>query len=226
MKPFLIPVLLALIVSVAHAQDAKPLSLKQVPLRADAPVLFAPRGWMIEKRTNGDLNRDKLADAALVLVENKTAGDDEDGAPTRQRALVVLLREGKGWRRAGFNGSILLGTHDGGAFYGVVETPVDVQIKKGILLINLESGSRDILDTTHKFRFDAKRGAFLFIGFDSVDHDRLSTDVTTISTNFLTGVRKTTVLTGDDDKGKTKIARVSKKLRTLESVKGDERYAN
>lgn len=224
MKPFVFA-LLVFLAPFASAQEAKPLSVSLVPLRADAPQLFAPRGWMIEKRVNGNLNRDKLADAALVLVENKTADDDEDGAPTRLRALVVLLREGKGWRRAGFNNSILLGTHDGGAFYGALETPVDVQIKRGVLLINLESGSRDILDTTHKFRFDAKRKVFLFIGFDSIDHDRLSSDVTTISVNYLTGRKKSSVFTGDDDKAKTKIARVSKQLRTLESVKGDERYA-
>ncbi len=218
----LVPVLLALLVPVAHAQDAKPLSVKQVPLRADAPILFAPRGWKIEKRIGGDLNRDKIADAALVLVENKPAKDSEGDATERKRALVVLLREGKGFRRAGFNNSLLLGTRDGGAFFGVMETPVDVSIKRGVLVISMESGSRDVLETTHKFRLDRRTQRFYLIGFNSSTRDRAAGGGTTLSENYLTGVKKSEIYYGDDE-GRTKTSRISRKLRTLESVKDDAR---
>ncbi len=139
----------------AHAAR---LSVKQVPLRADAPVLFAPRGWKIEKRVNGDLNRDKIADAVLVLIENKPAKDASGDATERNRALVVLVREGKGWRRAGFSGELLLGTRQGGAFYGVSETPVEVKIERGVLMVRHEAGSRNVATTTHRFRVDRKSG--------------------------------------------------------------------
>lgn len=188
MKPLLI--LLALLLSVARAQDAKPLSVCLIPLRADAPLLFTPHGWIIEKRVDGDLNRDEIADACLVLVE-KPATPAQDNATGRRRALVVVLREGTRWHRVGFNNSLLLGTRDGGAFYGAAETPVDVSIKRGVLLVQQESGSRDVLDTTHRFRFDGRRNGLVLIGFDSIDHDRAHGDVVNTSANFLTGVKKT-----------------------------------
>ncbi len=215
---------IAIATSVAFAQSAKPLSVKQIPLRADAPLLFAPRGWQIEKRISGDLNRDKIADAALVLVEKPgKKSSDESGPSPRSRALVVLLREGKGWHRVGFSNQLLLGTRDGGAFYGVVETPVDVSIQRGVLIVSMESGSRDVGETTHRFRLDRKKRVFL-IGFDSTTRDRLSGNVEVQSANFLTGTKKTTTIKGESDKSKTTVSRVSKRLRTLESLKEEERY--
>jgi hypothetical protein len=158
MKIYFVFVCLMLSALNALGQEAKPLSLSQVALRADALVLFVPRGWKIEKQKSGDLNRDKKPDAVLVLVGNKSS------AAARQRALVVLLREGKGWHLTGFNNSLLLGTRDGGAFYGVSETPVDVSIQQGVLIVEQESGSREVEHTTHKFRFDARQSRMLFIG--------------------------------------------------------------
>jgi hypothetical protein len=212
---------LALAATVAAGYTA-PLVSSQVPTRADAPVLFAPRGWKIEQQINGHLNGDKVWDAALVLVENPAAKKPD--AP-RNRVLVVLLREGKGWRRAGFNNSLLLGTRDGGAFYGVVETPVGVTIEKGVLLVGQESGSREMLNTTHKFRFDARLNRFVLIGSDIIEHDRLTGSVENTSTNYLTGQQMTTSMAGESEKIVRVRSRVSRKLRPLEAIKGDERWA-
>jgi hypothetical protein len=200
---------------------AAPLVPSQVPTRADAPMLFAPRGWKIEQQINGHLNNDKVWDAALVLVEKPVAKNPD--AP-RNRALVVLLREGKGWRRAGINTLLLLGTRDGGAFYGVSETPVGVTIEKGVLLVGQESGSREMLNTTHKFRFDARLGRFVLIGTDIIEHDRLSGSAENTSTNYLTGARIKTTIAGESEKLVRVRSRVSRKLRPLEAIKGDERW--
>ena len=202
--------------TIASAQNSKPLAASSVALRADAPVLFAPRGWKIQQQINGDLNRDGKPDAALVLVEDKAANE------ARRRALVVVLREGKGLRRVGFNNSLLLGTRDGGAFYGASETPVNVAIRKGVLHVNQESGSREVLDTTHKFRFDGQNRMML-IGFDSISRDRATGSAQIISINYSTGVQYTDTLPADSEKVQRKTSRVSRKLRPLEDVKGDER---
>ena len=226
MKPFFVLATLTIVTSVVHAQTAKPLSVKQIPLRADAPLLFAPRGWQIEKQISGDLNRDKISDAALVLVEKpgKTVNDDSGPAP-RSRALVVVVREGKGWHRVGFSNQLLRGTRDGGAFYGVVETPVEVSIKRGVLVVSMDSGSREVQETTHRFRLDRKQKRLYLIGFDSTVRDRLTADVVVQSANFLTGFKKTTTMKGDSEKSTTKTSRVSKRLRTLESLGEEDRYA-
>lgn len=210
--------------SLVHAQDAKPLSLSQVPLRADAPVLFAPRGWKIEKTVNADLNSDKVADAALVLVQNTPAKDAQGDPTPRQRALLMLLREGKGWHRVGFNGEILLGTRDGGAFFGVVETPVTISIEKGVVIVEQESGSREVTSTTHRFQYNRFRKGVFFIGFDSVERDRGSGDVTSQSLNFLRGLKKTTTYDYATKKSKTTNSRISGRLRTLESLREADRY--
>jgi hypothetical protein len=210
--------------SSAHAQEAKPLAVSLVKLRADAPVLFAPRGWKIEKTVRGDLNRDKISDAALVLVEDKPAKDKDGYATERGRALVVVLKTGKGWTRVGFSNSFLMGTQDGGAFYGVMEAPVDISIAKGILHIEQESGSREMTVTDHKFRYDAaKKGVFL-IGSEIGNRDRATGDVMSTSTNYLSGKR---VVTTIDAKDKTKVKRsiVNRKLRSLESLKTDDRFS-
>ena len=209
----------------ARAQETKPLTAAHIARRADATVLFAPRGWTVEKTVSGDLNRDKIADAALVLVEN-TPAKDVDGIPTaRRRALVVALREGKGWHRVGFHNSLLLGTHDGGAFYGTMETPVNVSIAKGVLQVNQDSGSREVTETTHKFRLDKRTQRFYLIGAEKIDRDRAMGGARSVSTNYLTGTQKTTTFPDQSDRQITKTTRVNRKLRTLESVKVEERYS-
>ncbi len=209
----------------APTQAQNTLSAAKIPLRADAPQLFAPRGWKIEKTIRGDLNRDKIADTALVLVENKPAKTAEGYATERARALIVLLKEGKGWYRVGFNNSLLLGTSDGGAFYGVMETPVNVSIAKGVLIVGQESGSREVTETTHKFRFDARKNGVFLIGFDAIDRDRATGEVRSVITNYLTGIQQTTLSNPADDKTKRQTRRVSRKLRTLDSLEMDERYS-
>ncbi len=210
-----------------HAQDAKPLLVSQVKLRADAPILFAPRGWKIEKRISGDLNRDKIADLALVLVEKLTDNypDNSSNSAPRARALVVLLKEGKGWHRVGFNNSMLLGTRDGGALYGVVETPVNVSIKRGVLEINQDNGSREVTDMTYKFRLDKRVPRLYLIGSELSASDRLINGGRSESTNYLTGVKKITLIQGETEVETTRTVRVSRKLRPLESIRIEERYS-
>ncbi|BCM88548.1 hypothetical protein IAD21_00381 [Abditibacteriota bacterium] len=222
--PFLAVASLALVGAVAQAQDSKPLNIARVPIRADAPVLFAPAGWKIEKRVDGDLNRDKVFDAVLVLVQNTTAKNAAGDPTPRQRALVVLLHDGKGWRRVGFNGELLMGTRDGGAFYGVVETPVNLAVARVGIIIKMEGGSREVTSTTHRLRYDPKQAGVYLIGVDSVTRDRATGDVTSKSSNFLTGVKKTAIFKGSSNKGVTKTSRVSTKLRALESLREADRY--
>lgn len=209
----------------AFAQDGTPLSAQKVAPRAAALQGFAPKGWKIEKQISGDLNRDKKPDVALVLVENLPVLDKENIPTPRQRALVVALRQGKVWQRVGFSGFILPGTRDGGAFYGVVETPVNVSIAKGVLNINQDSGSREVTETTHRFRYDAASHRMLLIGSEVIEHDRATGDWSSTSTNYLTGVQNIVGGKGTSQHETHRTARVSKKPRALESMTIDQRYA-
>lgn len=209
---------------IARAQETPPLLASQLPQRADALPLFAPRGWVVEKTVRGDLNRDKIADAALVLVEKKPAKFASSEFEARKRALLVVLKEGKVWRRAAFNASMLLGTRDGGAMYGVMETPVNVSIARGVLLVNQDSGSREKTDITLKFRMDKRTKRVYLIGSERSDSDSLINGGRQESINYLTGKKKTTLIKGETEVETTKITRVSQKLRSLESISISERY--
>lgn len=209
----------------ARAQEAKPLLSAHLARRADALVLFAPRGWKIEKQISGDLNRDQIPDAALVLVENKPAKGPNGILMARARAFVVALREGKGWHRVGFNNSLLLGTRDGGAFYGGMETPVNVSIQSGVLKVNQENGSREVTETTHKFRLDKRTQRVYLIGLEQRDRDRAAGSGRIVSTNYLTGRQEIEAFLSADAPDKLHTRRVSRRLRLLESVRVEERYS-
>jgi len=214
---------IALFSAKVHAQEA-PLKISQVPASVAKLTAFVPTGWKIEKQVNGDLNRDKVADAALVLVRSGKTKDANGYATARSRALVVALKNGRSWKRVGVNNSLLMGTRDGGAFWGMMETPVEVSIEKGILNVQQESGSRETSDSTHRFRYDARKRAFFLIGFEYKGNDRLTGGGRSVSSNFLTGASIITDYATGTSNPTTKKARVSTKLRTLESVSIEDRF--
>jgi|GEM_PF-392830 len=172
---------------------------------------FAPAGWKIEQQVSGDLNGDGLPDYALTLVEAKPDKNSEGDPTDRGRALVIVLaRDGK-FGRAGVADKLLQCTRCGGAFYGVVETPVEVTIEKGVVVVQQDHGSRNLTNTTYRFRHDPAGKQFVLIGFDYADADRATGKVVSESTNYSTGVR---VTTRDRGKRAVKTRRVIPKTKT------------
>src|SRR5882762_1018073 len=173
-------------VSVAQ-EDRVTIDQSQVPAEGSSPKDFVPRGWTIEEQLTGDLNGDTLPDFVLKLVEDKPAADKDGDATERQRALVIVLRNDKGRLvRAGVAGRLLQCTRCGGAFYGVVESPANIKIQKGVLIVDQDHGSRDVTNTTYRFRYDLEIQKFALIGFDFIDSDRLTAGIVSESTNYLT----------------------------------------
>ena len=162
-----------------------------IPAQATDIMKFVPRGWKVEKKLAADLNADSLPDFVLELVENK-AEKDQNGDPTeRARALVVALRDQTGrLTRAAVADKLLQCTRCGGAFYGVVESPAEVKIERGVIIVEQEHGSRDLTNTTYRFRYDPETQRFVLIGFDFADADRVTGNNVSESTNYLTGIRK------------------------------------
>lgn len=163
-----------------------------LPRNAAAIEKFVPSGWTVEKQISGDLNNDGVPDVALELIEKLPANLDKDNPPSRERALVILFknRDGSFERRASAK-NLLQCTGCGGAFYGLMEAPADVEIAKGILIIGQESGSREVSETTFRFRYDAAVKRFALIGYDETTRDRATGGTTTESSNYLTGVKIT-----------------------------------
>ena len=221
--PGLLAVLILLVSAVtAFAQhEASKIDPARIAAQGKDAPSFVPAGWKIEEQVTGDLNGDSLTDYVLKLVEDKPPKDADDMPTERGRALVIALAEKDGGlKRAGVASKLLQCTRCGGAFYGVVETPASVSIEKGVVVVEQDHGSRNLTNTTYKFRFDPATRRFILIGFDLADADRLTATVVTESNNYLTNSRVITRSKGNRDV-KTRTA-LSKKKIYLEDVSAEE----
>ncbi|HEY3104176.1 MAG TPA: hypothetical protein VGJ69_11320 [Pyrinomonadaceae bacterium] len=207
--------------SVIAQDEAAKIDKSRIPAQADNPAQFAPAGWKIEEQVTGDLNGDSIPDYALKLVEDKPEKNTEGDPTERGRALVLALATTDGkLKLAGVADSLLQCTRCGGAFYGVVESPANVKIEKGVVIVEQDHGSREVTDTTYRFRFDRTSERFVLIGFDLTDVDRATASVVTESINYLTGVRVVTRGKGDKDV-KTRTT-ISKRRIYLEDASADD----
>ena len=205
------------------AQDeSTQIDVAQIPATGTAARDFAPPDWEVEETTTGDLNGDGTADLAIKLIEVKPASSDPDAHLDRNRALVIALAGAGGkFIRAGVADKVLQCTTCGGAFYGMMDAPANVSIAKGVIIVQQDHGSRNVTETTYRFRFDPASKRFILIGFDLSDRDRAAGGSTSTSTNFLTGVKITTTV---PPKGRTRTVRtkVSTKKQFIEDVSQDE----
>ena len=208
------------------AQDERNLINKsRIPAEAGSIDKFVPAGWKIEEQLTGDLNGDSVPDYALKLVEDKPAKDSDDVATERQRGLVIILQnEGGKLTRAAVADKLLQCTHCGGSFYGVSESPANVKIEKGgVIMVDQDHGSRNLANTTYRFRYDATSQQFILIGFDYADADRATANVVSESTNYLTGVRIVTRSKGNRDvKSRSTIPVKKVSIEQVDSEKFEE----
>ncbi len=206
----------------ALAQEPTPLDLSKVPQEGKTPQDFVPSGWKIEATARGDLDKNGSEDVVLQLVEAKPAESAEGTLTERSRALLVLLSsEGGKLRRAGASNRVLycigcqgmLGGGEGGV----------VKLDKGVLIIDQLRGSRDMVHTTLRFRYDPKEKRFVLIGEDVEQTDRALGSTESQSTNLLTGTKVTEKRQFDQKKNKdvilsSKKEKVPVRKRYLEDV--------
>lgn len=178
-------VTLAMLAAPAGAQAAYPESLTG--------------GWEIAREAQGDLDGDGRAEAVLVLRRDDpqlVKENDGLGAPRldlNPRALLVLENEGEGWRQLARSDTLVPPA-------GSVEAPCladpledgAVTIGNGVLsvLFNywLSCGSYGV--TIREYKFRLQEGRFRLIGFDRLEFSRATGRGDEVSTNYLTGRRK------------------------------------
>jgi hypothetical protein len=207
MHAFILSLTLLLSLAAAPRQDdeRRLLDPKLVPAQGRATRDFVPRGWKLEGdegETSGDLNKDGRPDAVLRLVEDIPVEAADGTYNTRARALVILLAgPGGGFTRAAVASRLLGCTLCFGALGDPAGGNIGIEIKGGVLNVNQLSGSREATDLTQHFRYEADSARFLLIGEDVNNYDRLTGASTTVSTNYLTGLR-ITKRTGPGRKGR------------------------
>ncbi len=202
------------------AQDA-PVTFdrESIPATASKVENFVPKGWTIEEQIKGDVSADGVSDVLLKLIEDKPKKEDE--FVDRNRVLVIAVADGKGgFRNAAVADKLLQCTSCGGAFYGVADAPANVSIEKGVIVVKQDRGSRWVTETTYRFRYDEQPSMFILIGFDYASRDRANGDVSSESTNYLTGKRITTI--GKGKKNSTKTTQVTKMRYSIEEVDAEK----
>lgn len=195
----------AFLFSVSVYPQTEKNNVVQIP---EALKIMVPEGWQPLALAEGDLNKDGIADAALVIEENRADNfilNDGLGAEvlnTNARRLLILVREEGGgeYRIESENDEFIppANTEDSPC----LDDPFlasELSIIKGVLTVNLHywssCGSYGVTNKTYKFRFWDKE--FTLIGFDLYDFSRSMGEITEVSINFLT--KKKSVTSGANE---------------------------
>ncbi|HUQ33446.1 MAG TPA: hypothetical protein VM095_15095 [Pyrinomonadaceae bacterium] len=199
--------------NVTSAQDeVSRVDKSKVPATGAQSSDFVPAGWKIESEAKGDVNGDGRSDAVLTVQEEKAMEGKQRG-----RALIVLTAQKNGsWKKAAVADRLLQCADCGGGMADLV-----VKIEKGVINIFQAQGNNasSLSNETYLFRYERATSRFRLIGADYVESggpDKVFQE----STNFLTGVRKTTRPKGRKDI--TTPSRVEKTKIYLEDVDNDE----
>jgi hypothetical protein len=169
---------------------------------------FIPAGWAILDTAVGDLNGDKVNDAAIILQYKdsvsiiKTVDDILDSVVTQPRIFIVLFKNANdmNFYLVEQSNSFILNHDD-----PIMEDPYQgLKIDKCILQIDFyffcTMGCWYTTSSSYKFRY--KENQFLLIGADLFTIHRTTLDYEDYSYNFLTQKRR--LITGNDQKGTKK----------------------
>jgi len=208
--------ILSIIVSASYGQCFSYPSIKS---NGKAVTDFAPTDWIILDSAYGDLNKDGLKDAAIILQHKDSVAlaENEDTVLTQPRILLILFKNpnNNGYRLTEQSNSFIL-KHDNSA----MDDPYQAMaIAKGVLEVKFRFfyniGSWYITAARYTFRY--QQGQFVLIGADNFSFHRATHDYEDYSYNFLTKKR---ILTKGNDNERTKKS-MSKTLNisTLKTLK-------
>jgi hypothetical protein len=163
---------------------------------------WIPKGWKLIATATGDLNRDGVEDAVLVLEQTNPANlisNESFGASVfnlNPRRLLVLFKTPEGYRKILSRDNLLPSENDADA--PCLADPLigegGISISEGKFFIRLVSwlscGSYGVVHEIFTFRFESTR--FRLIGYDYSGFSRSTGEASEDSVNYLTGKRKRT----------------------------------
>jgi hypothetical protein len=202
MKLMRLSLLLIVLLGWAGQAGADGFPVKDLPPAGKSLADFVHKGWAVEDQANGDLNGDGVSDLAAILVQVKRDSEEDE----LQRALIVVLgRDKEKFIPAGTNDKFLQCKGCCG-----VKEGVGISIKKGVIVVEQMSGSREFANETWRFRYHPETQRFVMIGKDIETGDGMRGTGTIASFNYLTG-RKITETYRYDKSGERKITASTKK---------------
>lgn len=180
----------------AQAFVVPPVVYPALPATAANAGGFTPPGWRVERRTDGDLDRDGAADLAFVLRMRDPAnvlthdGLGDNPFDTNPRILgVALAVPGGGYRLVAQDHGLIARRDSPTQEDPFGEDSEGIAIDRGALRVSLHlfmnAGGWDAGPLSFAFRW--QDGALRLIGYDRTTISRGSGCSTGISINYLTG---------------------------------------
>lgn len=209
-------VLLAAAVQSPGDAEIPPVTYPPIVREGASSDAFVPRTWKLEAKATGDLNGDKLPDAALVLHMADPANiiakdwDPAQKYDSNPRMLVVLFgRKGGGYALAAADHQLiprLENQNQDDPFDEVAIVGRTLRVKMHLFM---DAGGWEMGGSSFTFRW--QDAAFRLIGFDRDSIRRNSGETKEISINYLTG--RKVVKRGDigTDKQTTQAMTIPKK---------------
>lgn len=187
--------MLACVATAASAQDPEvpPVDYPALPGAASGVEGFRPTGWKIEQVVRGDLSGDGIEDLAFVLRDENPAnilthdGLGENPFDSNPRILGIALGDGRGFALVAQDHALIL-RRDNPA----MDDPfAGLEIAGGSLKVRLElfMSAGGWSAGPYTFTLRHRDGAVRLIGYDHMNVQRNSGEVTEVSINFLTGRR-------------------------------------
>lgn len=214
MPPFRKARVLAVVAAASATLSGIPTA--QAASTASTPDSLMPRQYVVEKRVEGDLDKDGDIDVVMVGVDGPAEIQElTEDAGEGSRVLIVAQKGPTGYKSVGVSYDALMCRACGGAFWGIAPAPIDIQIAKGVLIVEQSAGSREVQAWKHRYRIEKNK--VRLIGLDSELYDRATGDGTSTSTNYLTGAT-ITMVTKAEVAGKPKTKKGAPKTILLEKV--------
>ena len=169
---------------------------EEEPAMSEEPALqikdFIPPQWKTIRKVTGDLNKDGLADVALVIQGTDRRKihydpDYQENVDENPRSLLLLFADpNSGGYELGIQKDNFIPIKE---LHHMEDPFGEMTIKKGVLKIKtgamLSAGSWTNYFTDYVFRY--QDGYFALIGFDQSEFNRSSGEFTRTSVNLLTG---------------------------------------
>jgi hypothetical protein len=151
--------------------------------RGKEPSDFLPKGYTIDEKIKGDVNKDGLEDYVVVIKgsnKNKIIKDEYRGELDRnRRGIIVLLNKKDHYELVVKNYDCFSSENEDGGVYFPPE--LSVEINKGNLYLHYAHGRYGYWEYTFRF----KNSDFELIGYDSSSNSGPIVNTET-SINFLT----------------------------------------
>jgi hypothetical protein len=159
------------------------------------PIDFLPKGYVVFKQINGDLNKDGIVDCVLIIKgtdTNNIVTDEYRGKLDRNRRGVIVLFKKKGLYELAIKNLDCFSSEneDGGVYFA---PELSIEIKKGNLYFHYGHGRYGYWKYTFRFQ----KSDFELIGYDAIaNYGPIINSETSI--NFSTKVKQTKVNTNEN----------------------------